>query len=273
MRQGSSKVSSARSGPRVGPLAFLAALAGCAASEPAAPPRAVRFAALVAPRVGPAADDAAPDALSAEDVLLEVVTTLSAEPDLDFVLVDGPVVAPTSTDPLDREGVVGALGSIAAPVLVGLTAEEAADLDLLEALERGLPKHLGAPAYAARPVAGWRAVALGPDGARPTDPAPTAGADEDEADDDAPPALEAAAYAGASALPPGPPTLVLRRGGAPGLAVEGGRVVLTLPALVEPPHVYALVTISPDGEVGVRLKTALGAPPPPAPPPVQLPTP
>lgn len=261
--------STGRSGLLAGPLALVALLAGCAASEPAPPPRPVRFAAIVGPRVGaPPGDTASPDTFTAEDVLLEVVTTLSAEPDLDFVLVDGPVVAPGSADPLDRQGLAGALGSVAAPVLVAVTVEEAADVDLLEALERDLPKHPGAPAYAAKPAAGWQALAIGPTGQRP-DAAPTT-AEEDE---DAPPVLQAAAYAGASPLPAGPPALVVRPGEAPALEVQGGRVVLTLPPLADPPHVYALVTISPDGEVGVRLRTALGAPPPPALPPVRLPAP
>lgn len=257
---------------RAGPLVFVAAslLAGCAAQEPAPPPRPLRFAALVAPRVGPAAADAPPEQLTPEDVLLEVVTTLSAEPALDFTLVCGPVLAADSADPLDREGLVGALGSIAAPVFVALDPQEAGDLDLLEALERGLPRHPGAPAYAGKPVAGWRPMALGPTGTPPAAPgAPATG----EGDDDAPEPLTAAAYAGQAALPPGGPTLVLRPGAAPGLALQGGRVVLTLPPLAEPPHIYALVTVSPEGEVGVVLETAVeGATPPPLAP-VRLPSP
>ncbi|MBX3470841.1 MAG: hypothetical protein KF878_28575 [Planctomycetes bacterium] len=258
--------SSRRSGLLAGPLAFLApalavaTLGGCAGREPAPPPRAVRFAAFVAPALGAAPTDTA--ALSPEDVLLEVVTALSGEPELDFVLVAGPVVG--GDDRGDREALVGALGSIAAPVFVALTADEAASQDLLEALERGLPRHKGAAAYAGRPVAGWQPAALGADGKLP--------APNDGAGDDGLAVPVAAAFAGAGP-PAAPVTLVVVQGPEPRLGPLPGRPDLTalqLPPLGAPPHLFAVVTISPEGQVSVVLRTALGDPAPPAPPPVQL---
>lgn len=260
--------SSRRSGLLAGPLAFLApalavaTLGGCAGREPAPPPRPVRFAAFVAPALGAAPADGA--ALSPEDVLLEVVTALSGEPGLDFVLVAGPVVADPAAEGGDRDALVGALGSIAAPVFVALTADEAASQDLLEALERGLPRHKGAAAYAGRPVAGWQPAALGADGKLP---APSDGAGDDE-----PAVPVAAAFAGAGP-PTAPVTLVVVQGPEPRLGPLPGRpdvTALQLPPLGAPPHLFAVVTISPEGQVSVVLRTALGDPGPPAPPPVQL---
>ncbi|MCO5166750.1 MAG: hypothetical protein M9894_10340 [Planctomycetes bacterium] len=239
----------------------MALLAGCAAREPAPPPRPVRFAAFVAPRLGPAPADLPAGQLGPEDVLLEVVTALSGEPGLDFVLVAGPVVA--GDDPGDRDALVGALGSIAAPVFVALTPEEAASPDLLEALERGLPRHQGAAAYAGKPVAGWQPVALRPDGALPADA-------RREGDEEGVPI--AAAFAGAGP-PPAAVSLAVVPGQAPALGPvpeRPGVVALRLPPVTAPPHVFALVTISPGGLVSVVLRTALGDPAPAAPPPVQL---
>jgi hypothetical protein len=243
---------------------FLALLAGCASSpDDAPPPRPVRFAALVAPRLGPD-PDRPPERPTAEDVLLEAVTTLSLESDLGFALVAGPLV--TGDDPatlaIDRDAVAGALGSIAARVYVALTPDEATSPDLLEALARGVQKHPGDAAYTGPPVAGWRPVALGPAGE-----VPPSGVAED-ADGGALPT--AAVYAGTAPLAGEVGTLVVRAGPAPRLAVEDGRVVLELPPLHQPPHVYAIVTVSPDGEVSAALHTALGEPGPPALAPVRL---
>lgn len=242
-----------------GPLVFLALLAGCASSpDDAPPPQPVRFAALVAPRLG-SDPDRPPERPTAEDVLLEAVTTLSIESDLAFALVAGPLV--TGDDPatqaVDLEALVGALGSIAARVYVALTPDEAKSPDLLEALARGVQKHPGDAAYTGPPVAGWRPVALGPAGEAP----PGEG-------EDALPTV--AVYAGAAPLAGEVGTLVVRAGPAPRLVAEGGRVVLELPPLHEPPHVYAIVTVSPEGEVSASLHTALGEPGPPALAPVRL---
>ena len=71
----------ARSGHLAGPLAFLTLLAGCSSTPDDAPPaQPLRFAALVAPRVGPD-PERPPERPTAEEVLLEVVTSLSIESD------------------------------------------------------------------------------------------------------------------------------------------------------------------------------------------------
>lgn len=256
-----------RSGQLAGPLVFCALLAGCASSPDDAPPaQPLRFAAFVAPSVGP--DPARPpERPTAEEVLLEAVTTLSIESDLAFAMVAGPLV--TGDDPaakaVDRESVAGALGSIAARVYVALTPDEAKDPDLLESLGRGVQKHPGEAAYTGPAVAGWRPIAVGPAGE-----APGAGKDEGEGEDDEVVLPTLVVYAGTAPLAEGVGTFVVRAGPAPRLAVEGGRVLLELPPLHQPPHVFAIATISPEGEVSVVLQTALGEPGPPALTPVRL---
>jgi hypothetical protein len=224
---------------------LLLALAGCASTDDAPPPAPLRFAAIAGPRVG---HD------GAEDALLEVVTTLSLEADLDVALVAGPLVA--NEEPLAREGLVGALGSIAAPTYVALSPTDGPLAELLETLERGLPKHPGTAQHGGPAVKGWRPVAVGPAGELP--PAEPAASDDD--DDDGP--LPVIAARGGPGAPPEGVRLVVVTGDAPSLSADGGVVTLTLPPLSDPPHLFAIGTISPEGEVSVSLRTAFGATPP-----------
>lgn len=219
-------------------------LAGCAGREEAPPPRALRFAAFVSPRVAGTA---------AEGVLLEVVTALSSEAALDFVLVGGPLVG--SQEAADRDALAGALGSIAAPVYVALAPDDATP-DVLESLEQGVQKHPGEAAHAGPPVAGWRPMAIAPDGALPE----VAGGGDG-------PAFPVVAVRAGAAPPPDAVRLLISRNAEPTYFGErrDGRVELGLPPLDAPPHVYAIVTVEPTGEVKTELRALLPEPPiPPA---------
>ena len=277
---------------RAGWLAALAFATGCAAGPDAAQEeRPLRVAAFVGPAVGAALEpgDAGDLGLeTAEDALLEAVTTLSGERDLVAVLVAGPLVAqradvaepgtgpevgPSEGDPDPAQaeaiaGLLGGLGSIAAPVCVALAAGDPA-APLLEALRDGLPGHPGRAAHAHRPKQAWLdAVALGPANEHPE----PARAGEPGSQPEAPPrarvVVAASPALGVRDAPPGTLLLVLP-GDAPTLAVEAGVAVLRLPPLTRPPHLYALATVSRD-EVRVALRALDPAATPPALPPVRL---
>jgi len=227
--------------------ALLALLAGCA-SEPPAPPPPVRFAVIGAPALpGP---DAGP---TAEEALFEVVTLLSQVPDLDFVLVPGPLLA--TGDRAARDLLTAALGSLAGPVYAALGPDDGPRDALLEELGRYVPGHPGEKAYAGEAVGGLRPVVLTPDGSSP------------EPEGEAEPAWALAVHgpvepAGAYPLTVGTGPL--------GLGGPAEALALRLPPLGEPPHVFALVRIE-DGRLEVEWRTALGDAPPPSPPPARLP--
>ncbi len=278
---------------RAGWLVALAFATGCAAGPDAAQEeRPLRVAAFVGPTVGAGLEPGEagdPGLETAEDALLEVVTTLSGERDLVAVLVAGPLVAPglgvadpgaepatpaggdDDTGPARDEaiaGLLGGLGSIAAPVCVALAPGDPAG-PLLEALRDGLPGHPGRAAHAHRPKQAWLdAVALGPAGEVPE----PARSDEPGAQADAAPRARVVVTAlpalGAREAPPGTLLLVLP-GDAPALAVEAGVAVLRLPPLTRPPHLYALATVS-RGEVRVALRALDPAATPPTLPPARL---
>lgn len=211
---------------------WLLLLAGCAGTPEAPPPRAVRFAALVAPSV------AGPEA---EGALLELVTALSSEPDLDFVLVGGPLLG--SAEAADREALAGALGSIAAPVYVALGPQDAPLADLLEALERGIPKHPGKAAHVGPPVGGWRPAALGPAGELPEGAAG---------------ALPIVAVSAGAAPASGDVALLVVPGEGEAVAGPAGtHVRLALPPFAPAPHAYAILTLEPSGELRTQVRAVL----------------
>ncbi|RMG17400.1 MAG: hypothetical protein D6731_04125 [Planctomycetota bacterium] len=204
-------------------LGLLAPL-GCA-SAPAAggPPPVVRFAVVPAPRVGDEAGEG-------EELLLEAVTELSLEDSLAFCLVPGPLTA--TADPAAAEALGGALGSVAAPVIVGPSAAEAARKEFLATLAGCLEGEEGV------------VTARGPsvDGLTPL---------RDSAGD-----LVVRRDAGGRLRIALGETVALRR--------EEGGLVLTLPPLRAPPHTIALVR-SEGGRLRVELRSLGDAPAPPGP--------
>lgn len=233
-----------------GVCAALAA-SGCASSRAAAPPRPLILAALPAPRLGAGAVSGGASELTPEDFLLEVATQLSLEPRLDLCLVPGPLLAeglPEASQADVLLGVVDGLGQIAAPVYVGLRAEEVGP-GLLETLRQTLRQHPGRASAWGPPVLGWRPVALDSGGDLAALEAFT---QRETAADEGDP--------GKAAEGPGVPLLValggsepardprlylqVRAGEAPGLsAAPGGGLVLTLPPLSS--GLYALCTLDP----------------------------
>lgn len=134
---------------------------GCASSEAAAPPRPLVLAVLPAPALSGAASES--EALSPGDFLLEVATQLSLEARLDLCLAPGPLLAPGVAESSFADALQSlqdGLGQIAPPVYVGLGAEEAGAVELLEALQRTLRQHPGRASAWGPPVLGWRPVAL-----------------------------------------------------------------------------------------------------------------
>lgn len=236
------------------------AAAGCSSDERPEDEVALRFAVLSAPSIGMVTTASG----TAEDLLLEAVTELSAVTSLQYVLVPGPVLADAT--PASRESLLGALGSVAGSVVVALAPGDGPEKPLLEALAKSLAGHSGKAAHATKPKHGWRAVALAPDG---TPPPPPPRADEgDDEDDDAPPVLDLVVAARAPASLPG--AVVVVPGEPLRLELVGGRALLVVPPLTSPPHVLAVVTVE-AGRVSVQLISAVGQPVPPAPAPVQLP--
>lgn len=233
---------------------------GCASTteEDAAARKPLVLAVVAAPCVGAVASEGA---TRAEDALLDLVTTLSTETDVAYVLVPGPLLAPQGPDPAgDLAALGGALGSLSAPAVVALApsdAEAEGGLDpLLEGLERDLPGHPGKAAYAARPRRGYRVLALGPDGKGPEAETVEEKKDGDEADDDDAWTIAAlgAAWGSGEGVQPGPRVdLLVAVGAQPTLTATGGRLVLLLPPFVDPPHTWALVTIQ-EGEVRVSVR-------------------
>jgi len=140
---------------------LLLAITGCSTEKkPDAPPRAVRFAVIAAPEIG--TDDT--------DLAL-AVTKLSREPDLDFVLVPGPLLA-TDADQSALDLLKEDLGQIAPPVYVKFasvcsgTRSALKAEDILGALEKMGPGPEHAVAYSRTPSHAPRIVVdvVGPDG-------------------------------------------------------------------------------------------------------------
>lgn len=246
-------------------LALPLAAAGCCSDERPDEEVPLRFAVLAAPSVGMVTTASG----TAEDLLLEAVTELSAVTSLQYVLVPGPVLADET--PESREALLGGLGSIAGSVVVALAPTDGPAEPLLEALGKGLAGHPGKAAQGTKPKDGWRAVALAPDGTPPPAAereAKKADDDEEEDDDEAPPVQDLVV---AARTPPHLAGAILVLPGEPlRLEVVGERVVLVVPPLTSPPHIFAVVTVA-GGRVSVQLYSAVGQPPPPAPAPVDLP--
>lgn len=232
---------------------------GCASTpeDEAAARKPLVLAVIAAPCVGAVSSDG-----TAEDALLDLVTTLSTEADVGYVLVPGPLLAPKGPDPAgDLAALGGALGSLSAPAVVALApsdAETEGGLEpLLEGLERDLPGHPGKAAYAAKPRRGYRVLALGPDGEGP-EAATVEEKKPDEDDDDEAWTIAAlgAAWGSGEGVQPGPQVdLLVAVGAQPTLtAGPGGRLTLLLPPFVDPPHTWALVTIQ-EGQVRVSVRS------------------
>jgi hypothetical protein len=230
--------------------AFLALLStGCVGGPEASQGfQPVRFAVIGAPRLG--------GDLLAEDMLLEAVTVLSLEPDLDFCLVPGPLLA-GNVDDLEaaRDALVGALGSLASPVYTAWGPGDGPELELLEALEQGLFEHPGQLSYAGKVVRGVQPVVLDATGAPPDDLAPRANL------------LRVAVSGGQAGSGVG--SLRVRAGAELGLQADSAGAELVVPSLAEPPHLYGVCTW--DGrELSVAWHALEGEQAPPAPPPIQL---
>jgi hypothetical protein len=213
-------------------------VAGCAAPKAPEPPKPVRFAVITAPRVGAGADAD----LSAEDALLEAVTDLSGETDLAFCLVPGPLFGAEGED--TRSGLVGALGSLAIPVTFAPAPGETLGDEL-----KALRKQTG----------GARQERLSPVGLS---------ASGDVVGD-----AKGLVVAAQGGQPPKSPVWLLARVGSAvrfEAAPEGG-VILELPSLASPPHLFGVLTVS-GTELALELRSATGQAPP-APPPLAIKTP
>lgn len=145
----------------VAALVLALLVAGCTTEKKEeGPPRPVRFAVIAAPEVG--GDDG--------DLLL-AITKLSREPELDFVLVPGPLLA-KDADATSLELLKNDLGQIAPPVYVGfahVTSASATTLradEILTALEKMGPGQEHAVAYNRTPPRQPNVVVnvVGPDG-------------------------------------------------------------------------------------------------------------
>ncbi len=136
------------------------AASGCTAEKKdEGPARPVKFAVIGAPEVGANDDD-----------LALAIGKLSREPDLDFVLVPGPLLAKDAT-PLSLELLKNDLGQLAPPVYVsfaavgsGTTALRAEEI--LQALEKMGPGDEHAIAYTRTPPRASKILVnvVGPDG-------------------------------------------------------------------------------------------------------------
>jgi hypothetical protein len=230
-------------------LPVLALVAGCAA--PAADPveTPVRFAVIAAPML--AAADTEGEELSPEDALLEVVTQLSVEESMDFILVPGPLL--TTEDEDLRLGLIGALGSLAGELVVALGPEDGPQADLLEAFEEQLLGHDGELAYKGKRVGPVRPAALDPDGHLPTDKEPDAPT--------TPTKTHKRWILVQGGLEPPPAGLLVVRAG-PAVRLEAnegsGAATLELPSIAKPPHIYAIAELR-DGLLTVHVHSVLDA--------------
>ena len=245
-------------------LSLCLAGAGCAATDEADAPgaRLVRFGVLAAPQIGE--EPIGEEGWTPEDLLLEAVTGLSAEPDLSFVAVPGPLLqwdagAAEAARAERAEQLVGALGSLAAPTFPALGPKDPPEL--VAALKL-LPNHPGEVSYWGRPVDGLRPVVLDVTG-----PLPTADPGEEALEGRELVLIHAAPVL--PALPDDVIALEVTSGDEVRLAHEAGRARLTLPPLTRPPHLYAIVELE-GGVLRVLLRSATGAPVPEAPAPITL---
>jgi len=237
--------------PNLRPLLLLVTLCGCAAAPaPAAPPEPVRLAVLGPPTLG---DPEADGEWTAEALLLEAVTWVSAEPDLDAVVLVGPLFAQAGPDA--TRALTGALGSVACPVVL---AAAPGDLDpegaVLEDLEREVPGHPGQAAYGRLVGGAARVAAAAPDGTGAGAAAPGEWSVRVEAGD---PGTE-------------PTHLVIRAGGALALTGpgEGAPARLEVPPLAA--GLVTFVTLAPGGALSAEARSVTGGVAPPAPAPVRL---
>lgn len=256
---------------RLPALLAVVLLAGCASGpDPDEAPRPLRFAVIAAPSVGqepaePAPGGEAPspggaaaeEPLSSEDLLLEAVTQLSGQGELHYVLVPGPLLA--RPEPELHAALGGALGSLAAAVIVALAEPDGPREALIEALDEALRERSGEAGQWGPVREGWRALALTPEGGWPeaAEARAKGKAKARAADDEAPPRL-LVVHAG----PPQPGALArgalsVTAGAEAALRREDGRVVLIVPPLIRPPHEVALVTVA-EGRVSVRLRSLAG---------------
>lgn len=153
---------------RVVLLVSLIAFAGCSSEKKDdGPARPVKFAVIGAPEVGANDDD-----------LALAIGKLSREPDLDFVLVPGPLLA-KDANALSLELLKNDLGQLAPPVYVSFasvgsgTSALKAD-EILSALERMGPGDEHAVAYTRTPSRTPRVLVnvVGPDGKSKLDKRP-----------------------------------------------------------------------------------------------------
>ncbi|MBL4847660.1 MAG: hypothetical protein JKY65_19255 [Planctomycetes bacterium] len=270
-------------------LLFGLACLGCSSGPPPAPPRPLVLALLPAPRLAALDLDAEPSGLAGGDFLLEVATQLSAEARLDLCLVPGPCLSVGLEDEALEEALVAladGLGQIAAPVYLGLTADDEPRAILLEALGEALQGHPGEASVWGKSVLGWRPVALSAGQtlaalesearAEARRAKPPAGEDDEEESEDEEAArveeqLPLLLVQGDAGYTGGDPRTRLRVvSGEVAEVVTVGKVVeIRLPALES--GLYALVTLFPD-----RLELEWRSVEPErveAPPPVSLPWP
>lgn len=237
-------------------LILLLLLGGCASQTDEEEDAPIRFVVIAAPAIGGEPEDAE---LTHEDLLLEAVTQLSTEDEIDFSLVPGPLLG--SNDEESRESLIGGVGSLAAVPYVALGPDDGPPEELLELLAETLARHDGEAAYLGKAVRGVRPVVLDPQGQGPE---PEEGEEEDDDDD--------------------PPTLIALQGGAAGvlevaltvlsgpeLLLESGPrgARLVVPPLTQPPHIYVIATLT-DGELQLSLRSALDLPVPAPPASVRL---
>ncbi len=229
-------------------LPALALFAGCAAPTATPADTPVRFAVIAAPTL--AAVDVEGEELTPEDALLEVVTQLSLEESLDFILVPGPLVA--SEDEDLRLGLIGALGSLAGDLILALAPTDAPQAKLLEAFEELLPGHEGKLAYRGKRAGPVVPVALDPQGGLP---------ESDEANDGkADKGLKDSIFVQGGAESSIPTRLVVRAGSEVRLEANGNApgATLVLPSVAKPPHIYAIAELR-EGMLSVRLSSVLEA--------------
>jgi hypothetical protein len=131
------------------------------------PPRPIRFAVIAAPEVGANDDD-----------LAAAIGMLSREPDLDFVLVPGPLLA-KEADAIALELLKNDLGQLAPPVYVSFAAVGSGTAtlkatEILAALEKMGPGEEHAVAYLRTPPRqqGLNVNVVGPDGKSPLEKRP-----------------------------------------------------------------------------------------------------